>query len=57
MDKAAQIEQLKKDIDYEQKSYDNYAEYPTHTDQYYRALEKQRQKISSMKEKLRELEK
>lgn len=46
-DEAA-IEKLRKDIDYENRYYENALAHPTETEQFYQALEKNKQKIGRM---------
>ena len=50
-----EIEQHKYDIEYEQCQYDIACKHPTETDQYYRALSMQGQKLQDKKEKLKNL--
>lgn len=50
-----EIEDLKREIECEQSQYETCREYPTETDQFYRALEKQRQRIETMRNKLLQL--
>lgn len=56
MEKSEKIKRLKQDIEYEQQQYDIACQYPTQTNQFYRGLEKTRQRISDMKEELKKLE-
>ena len=50
-----EIEQLERDIEYEQAQFETAEKYPTATAQYYRALGKQRIALEDMKQKLRKL--
>jgi hypothetical protein len=50
-----EIKQLERDIEYEQMQFDTAEKYPTYTAQYYKALVKQKVKLSEMKQKLKEL--
>jgi hypothetical protein len=50
-----EIEDLKREIECEQSQYETCREYPTETDQFYRALERQRQKIEGLRDKLLKL--
>jgi len=56
MDKDKEILQLKKDIESEERDYNNCLEYPTQTTQFYNALSRQNNKIISMKQRLQDLE-
>lgn len=52
-----EIKKLEQEIEYEQMQYDIACEYPTQTEQFYKGLEKTRQRIVGLKNKLSELKK
>jgi hypothetical protein len=53
--KPKEIVDLEKEIEYEQNQYDIACEYPTETDQFYKGLERTRQRIEDLKVKLQKL--
>ncbi len=50
-----QVEELEKEIEYEQNQYDVACKYPTETNQFYRALGKQGTKLEEKKRRLQKL--
>ena len=53
--KYGRVKELEQDIEQEQMQYDIACEHPTQTDQFYRALEEQRIRLSKKKELLKKM--